>query len=157
MSNGKKILIGIIVIINLSVCIYVGVTINRTINSSSNEIQSNKTHMDNYIDGIIENNQTEDNISTENAVTETETNTSKEPEIIGKEEEESSKENTGLTDQETAIKMAQEEWGIDVDSYIFETNLNSDGTYKVTVRNKTDRNAVTQYTVNVKAKTIVEE
>ena len=121
MSNGKKILIGIIVIIILSVCIYVGVTINRTINSSSNEIQSNKTHMDNYIDGIIENNQTEDNISTENAVTETETNTSKEPEIIGKEEEESSKENTGLTDQET------------------------------------DRNAVTQYTVNVKAKTIVEE
>ncbi len=157
MSNGKKILIGIIVIIILSVCIYVGVTINRTINSSSNEIQSNKTHMDNYIDGIIENNQTEDNTSTENTVTETETNTSKEPEIIGKEEKESSKENTGLTDQETAIKMAQEEWGIDVDSYIFETNLNSDGTYKVTVRNKTDRNAVTQYTVNVKAKTIVEE
>ena len=77
--------------------------------------------------------------------------------VIGKEEQESSKENTGLTDQETAIKMAQEEWGIDVDSYIFETNLNSDGTYKVTVRNKTDRNAVTQYTVNVKAKTIVEE
>ena len=113
--------------------------------------------MDNYIDGIIENNQTEDNTSTENTVTETETNTSKEPEIIGKEEEESSKENTGLTDQETAIKMAQEEWEIDVDSYIFETNLNSDGTYKVTVRNKTDRNAVTQYTVNVKAKTIVEE
>ena len=57
------------------------------------------------IDGIIENNQTEDNTSTENTVTETETNTSKEPEIIGKEEEESSKENTGLTDQETAIKI----------------------------------------------------
>ena len=38
--------------------------INRTINSSSNEIQSNKTHMDNYIDGIIENNQTEDKTET---------------------------------------------------------------------------------------------
>lgn len=52
--------------------------------------------------------------------------------------------------------MAKKEWAISVNSYDFEPELQSEGIYKVTVRNKTDRTEVTRYTVNVKTGEIVE-
>ncbi len=158
MSNGTKILIGSIVVIVIGVCVYVGISISKEASTLNQE--ENKVSIDNYINEILDEEENKNNIveNTENKPeTNTNTNTNKEPEIVGKEEQESNQENTGLSDKETAIKLAQEEWGIDINSYIFETELNSDGTYRVIVRNKTDRNAVTQYKVDVKAKTVVEE
>lgn len=158
MSNGTKILIGSIVIIITFVCIYVAISINKEVSTSNTE--ENKVSIDNYINEILDQEENKNNIveNTENELeNNTNTNTNKEPEIVGKEEQESKEENTGLSDKETAIKLAQEEWGIDINSYIFETELNTDGTYRVIVRNKTDRNAVTQYKVDVKSKTVIEE
>lgn len=158
MSNGTKILIGSIVVIVIGVCVYVGISISKEASTLNQE--ENKVSIDNYINEILDEEENKNNIveNTENKPeTNTNTNTNKEPEIVGKEEQESNQENTGLSDKETAIKLAQEEWGIDINSYIFEIELNSDGTYRVIVRNKTDRNAVTQYKVDVKAKTVVEE
>ncbi len=160
MSNGTKILIGSIVVTIIGVCVYVGISISKETSTLNQE--ENKVNIDNYINEILDQEENKNNIveNSENKVgasANTNTHTNKEPEIVGKEEQESKQENTGLSDKETAIKLAQEEWGIDINSYIFETELNSDGTYRVIVRNKTDRNAVTQYKVDVKSKTVVEE
>ena len=70
--------------------------------------------------------------------------------VIGKEEQESSKENTSMSDEQKAIEIAKNEWAISVDSYDYRAELQSDGTYVVRVIGKTDRNEVTRYIVNVK-------
>ena len=57
---------------------------------------------------------------------------------------------------DTAIELAKKEWAISINSYDFEAELQNDGTYIVRVRNKTTRNEVTRYTVNVKTGTVVE-
>ena len=76
--------------------------------------------------------------------------------VIGKEEQESSNENTSVNDESKAIELAKKEWGISVDSYDYDAELQSDGTYIVTVRGKNDRNVVTSYVVNVKDGTATE-
>ena len=64
--------------------------------------------------------------------------------VVGKEEQESSKENTEVDNKKTAIELAKKEWAISVDSYDFQAELQSDGTYIVRVINKTNRNEVTR-------------
>ena len=76
--------------------------------------------------------------------------------VVGKEEQESSKENTEVDNKKTAIELAKKEWAISVDSYDFQAELQGDGTYIVRVINKTNRNEVTRYTVNVKTGAVVE-
>ena len=91
----------------------------------------------------------------ENSTTETEKNEVQNT-VVGKEEQESSKENTEVDNKKTAIELAKKEWAISVDSYDFQAELQSDGTYIVRVINKTNRNEVTRYTVNVKTGAVVE-
>ena len=55
-----------------------------------------------------------------------------------------------------AIELAKKEWAISVNSYDFQAELQSDGTYIVKVINKTNRNEVTRYTVNVKTRAVKE-
>ena len=52
--------------------------------------------------------------------------------------------------EEKAVELAKKEWAISVNSYEFQPELQNDGTYIVKVINKTNRNEVTRYTVNVK-------
>ena len=57
--------------------------------------------------------------------------------------------------------MAKKEWGISVDSYDYDAELQSDGTYIVTVRNKSNDERThgrpeAVYVVNVKTGTATE-
>lgn len=150
MTNRTKILLVIAIILIIFGIVYIKKE-NKPENSLNNTEKNIFSELENDNTQNVVENTTENEVN--NMVENNTTNTI----IVGKEEAESNQENTYLTEQETAIKMAQKEWGLDIDSYIFEANANSDGTYKITVRNKTDRNAIAQYTVNVKTNTITEE
>ena len=150
MTNRTKILLVIAIILIIFGIVYIKKE-NKPENSLNNTEKNIFSELENDNTQNVVENTTVNEVN--NMVENNTTNTI----IVGKEEAESNQENTYLTEQETAIKMAQKEWGLDINSYIFEANANSDGTFKITVRNKTDRNAITQYTVNVKTNTITEE
>ena len=114
---------------------------------SSNNIENNEV---NEVDNSVANNS--NTVKTENTNV-TITNTDK---VIGKEEQASANENTGANDEQKAIELAKKEWGISVDSYDYNAELQNDGTYLVRVIGKNDRNEVTRYTVNVKSGTATE-
>ena len=160
MTNGAKITIAIAVIITLGIVVYVNVNNKpkkeNNINSNSDMMKyfeemdntNNKIENDNIENEIIENTSTTDATKDENLV-KNETSDSK-SNIIGKEEQESSEENTGASDEQKAIELAKKEWAISVDSYDYSAKLQDDGTYVVKVIGKNDRNEVTRYIVNVK-------
>lgn len=164
MTNGNKIIIGIIIVV-LIIAIIFGVSKNKKTDNNEYKNQKVSTDLFNYlndmggkenqVNNIIENNIDEENlISEENEVNEVQNSNSNA--VVGKEEQESNKENTETDNRETAIKLAKKEWAISVDSYDFQAELQSDGTYIVKVINKTNRNEVTRYTVNVKTGAVVE-
>ena len=155
MTNGTKITIAIAVIITLSIVVYGKV--NNKLKKEENNINSDISQYFNE----FENNDIEENVIS-NKLNETVDNTEKNENtiknevsdnkttVIGKEEQESSKENTSMSDEQKAIEIAKNEWAISVDSYDYRAELQSDGTYVVRVIGKTDRNEVTRYIVNVK-------
>ena len=175
MTNRTKIIIALAVIVVIIGIIF-GVVKN---NKKTENTSANQDAFGDMIDYYEENNNVEENILEENENTETENNLVEENTIIeenttknetsninnsnantatvvGKEEEESRQENTTANDKNTAIELAKKEWGISVNSYDYDAELQSDGTYIVTVRGKNDRNAVTSYVVDVKAGTATE-
>lgn len=155
MTNGTKITIAIAVIITLSIVVY-----GKVNNKSKKEENNINSDISQYFNEF-ENNDIEENVIS-NKLNETVDNTEKNENtiknevsdnkttVIGKEEQESSKENTSMSDEQKAIEIAKNEWAISVDSYDYRTELQSDGTYVVRVIGKTDRNEVTRYIVNVK-------
>lgn len=176
MTNGTKILIGIVAVVTITLGIIMGINKNKS-KETGNKIQENKTIIDEYLN---ENNEIEDTNTVENEAsnevqnTVNETNTTVQNENInttsnssntasssnqalGQEEQESQKENTNVNNEETAIELAKQEWGIDVDSYSFEPKLTGDGIYEITVRsNDSNRTTVAIYTVNIKTGTVTE-
>ena len=164
MTNRTKIIIGIVIVI-LIIAIIFGVTKNKKV--ENNEVQNQHefgnvfdyineiNEEENQVNNVIENEVVEENlISEENKTNNTSNNNSNA--VLGKEEQESSNENTEIDNKETAIELAKKEWAISVNSYDFEAELQSDGTYIVRVRNKTTRDEVTRYTVNVKTGGVIE-
>ena len=164
MTNRTKIIIGIVIVI-LIIAIIFGVTKNKKV--ENNEVQNQHefgnvfdyineiNEEENQVNNVIENEVVEENlISEENKTNNTSNNNSNA--VLGKEEQESSNENTEIDNKETAIELAKKEWAISVNSYDFEAELQSDGTYIVRVRNKTTRDEVTRYTVNVKTGAVIE-
>lgn len=155
MTNGTKITIAIAVIITLSIVVY-----GKVNNKSKKEENNINSDISQYFNEF-ENNDIEENVIS-NKLNETVDNTEKNENtiknevsdnkttVIGKEEQESSKENTAISDEQKAIEIAKNEWAISVDSYDYRAELQSDGTYVVRVIGKTDRNEVTRYIVNVK-------
>ncbi len=155
MTNGTKITIAIAVIITLSIVVY-----GKVNNKSKKEENNINSDISQYFNEF-ENNDIEENVIS-NKLNETVDNTEKNENtiknevsdnkttVIGKEEQESSKENTSMSDEQKAIEIAKNEWAISVDSYDYRAELQSDGTYVVRVIGKTDRNEVTRYIVNVK-------
>lgn len=165
MTNRTKILIGIGIVILIIVTIF-GFSKNKK--ADYNDVQ-NQQEFGNVFDYINEenkskneiNNVIENNNIVENSVSKekNETNNIQDNSVnavVGKEEKESNNDNTEVDNMKTAIDLAKKEWAISVDSYDFEAELQSDGTYIVKVRNKTTRNEVTRYTVNVKTSSVVE-
>ena len=162
MTNRTKILIGIVILI-IIIAIIFGVAKNKKVDN--NEVQNqrefgnvfdyiNETNEEeNQVNNVIENEVVEENIISEEKEN---TNNIQNNIVVGKEEKESTNENTEVNDKETAIELAKKEWAISVNSYDFEAELQEDGTYIVKVRNKTTRNEVTRYTVNVKTGAVVE-
>ena len=155
MTNGTKITIAIAVIITLSIVVY-----GKVNNKSKKEENNINSDISQYFNEF-ENNDIEENVIS-NKLNETVDNTEKNENtiknevsdnkttVIGKEEQESSKEHTSMSDEQKAIEIAKNEWAISVDSYDYRAELQSDGTYVVRVIGKTDRNEVTRYIVNVK-------
>ena len=170
MTNGTKILIGIIVVAVIITGIIVGVGANKSKDTSTNTQQNNTSIMDEYLNSDKEENNVKENIveneitnevnntteSENKTTTNTVVNNTSSTTIVGKEEKASQKENISANDEHTAIELAKKEWGINVDAYIFEAEKNSDGTFEVTVRNQNDRNVVTVYQVNVKTGAVTE-
>ena len=168
MTNKTKIIIGIVAVTVVIAAIF-GVVKN---NQKTEDTSVNEDNFENIFDSFEEENVLEENnnIEVENNLIEVNTvieenttknqisnnSSTKTETVIGKEEKESSEENTTANDKDTAIELAKKEWGISVDSYDYDAELQSDGTYIVTVRGKNDRNAVTSYVVNVKAGTATE-
>lgn len=155
MTNGTKITIAIAVIITLSIVVYGKVNnkskkeennINSDISQYFNEFENN-----NIEENVISNelNETVDNTEKNENTIKNEVSDNKTT-VIGKEEQESSKENTAISDEQKAIEIAKNEWAISIDSYDYRAELQSDGTYVVRVIGKTDRNEVTRYIINVK-------
>lgn len=166
MTNRTKIIIGIITIIVIIAIIF-GIKKNKKIESNEVQYQSeygnvfdyvNETNEEeNQINNIEENNVVEENnVLEENETITNNVQNNKNDDVVGKEEQESNKENKEVDNKETAIELAKKEWAISVDYYDFEAELQNDGTYIVRVRNKTTRDEVTRYTVNVKIGTVVE-
>ena len=166
MTNKTKIIIAVLLILAVGIAIY-GIVSNKKGTENTSVKQDELSNMMDYFDD--QNNSSENtNIENENNVIENNTVTndttnqvqdnssSKTNTVIGKEEQESSNENTSVNDESKAIELAKKEWGISVDSYDYDAELQSDGTYVVTVRGKNDRNVVTSYVVNVKAGTATE-
>lgn len=162
MTNRTKIIIGIIVVIVIVGMIFRTVknrNMETNVAQNQDEISNmfdylNETDEDNKINNVIENNVVEENLLSNTEINDVDSAQSNS--VVGKEEQESSDENTEVDNREIAIELAQKEWAISVDSYDFEPELQSDGTYLVRVRNKTDRNEVTRYTVDVKTGAVVE-
>lgn len=165
MTNKTKIIIAVLLILAVGISIY-GIVSNKKGTENTSVKQDELSNMMDYFDErnyySNESSNTENNVIENNIVTNDTTNqvqdnsSSKTNTVIGKEEQESSNENTSVNDESKAIELAKKEWGISVDSYDYDAELQSDGTYIVTVRGKNDRNAVTSYVVNVKAGTATE-
>lgn len=166
MTNRTKIIIGIITIIVIIAIIF-GIKKNKKLENNEVQYQSeygnvfdyvNETNEEeNQINNIEENNVVEENnVLEENEIITNNVQNNKNNDVVGKEEQESNKENKEVDNKETAIELAKKEWAISVDYYDFEAELQNDGTYIVRVRNKTTRDEVTRYTVNVKIGTVVE-
>lgn len=164
MTNRTKIIIGIIIAIVI-IAMISGAMKNKKVDNNETKKQDefanaldylkDTNKKENQINNVIENNVIEENlISEKNEVNNVQNNNSNV--VVGKEEQESSKENTEADNKETAIELAKKEWAISVDSYDFQAELQSDGTYIVKVINKTNRNEVTRYTVNVKTGAVKE-
>lgn len=163
MTNRTKIIIGIIIVIVIIAMIF-GAVKNKKANNNESKKQDEFGNVFDYLNETNEeekqiNNEIENNVVEENLVSDTETNEVNNFQgntVVGKEEQESSNENTEVDNKETAIELAKKEWAISVDSYDFQAELQSDGTYVVKVINKTNRNEVTRYTVNVKTGAVIE-
>lgn len=159
MTNGEKILVGIVVIATVITGI-----ILLTSNNTKENIGNQKSEIDNmasYIDGngknnIVENNTNNDivenEVTNENVINseDNKNNNVSNNSVIGKEEQESNNQNTEIDRKQKAIELAKEEWAISVNAYNFEAELQNDGTYLVTVRGKTGNlNAIVTYSVDV--------
>ena len=164
MTNKTKIIIGILIVAIVIVAI---VGISQQTKSEDNTSYENKESINNLFDEYIDENQenetnniVEENNSIESPVTESKNNNvqNENPQktVIGKEEQESNNENTEAADRQQAIDLAKEEWGISVDSYDFQAELKEEKIYEVSVINKTNRNVITIYTVNLKTGTVTE-
>lgn len=157
MSNGTKILIGVLLIL----AVIIGV--KGAINTNQNKTVDSKQNGE--FDGLWEYlNDTKNETKDENNVNKNEELSNEilenniEENVIGKEEEDSKKENNEAEDRKKAIQMAKDEWAISVDSYDFQALLKDDGIYEVTViSNDSNRTTVAIYTVDVNAETIVEQ
>lgn len=160
MTNGTKLIIGILAIVAIGIGISTAMETEES-KGKSNTVKNNTSSMQQYMENtgkeeIKKNNTVENDKVVENKVEE-KVEEEVEEEVVGKEEVESKEENVGLNNKEKAIKLAQDEWAISINSYDFQAELQNDGTYKVTVRsNDSNRTTVAIYNVNVENETVTE-
>lgn len=168
MTNKTKILVGILALVAIIILIFGIVEKNKSKQVNSN-VENEENIFEQYVDdkdlnNIEENNTIENTIEkneieqnkVENTINNEMQNNSTNNNNTGREEQESNNENKEVNNQEKAIEMAKKEWAISVNSYNFQAELQSTGIYKVSVINKTDRNVITIYTVDVNAGTVTE-
>lgn len=100
----------------------------------TNDVQESKLEKD-----------VEQNTQTENFVNE---DKDLQEQITGKEEQQSNKQDSIKNNDETALDLAKQEWGIDVNSFKFTIENRNGNTYNISVRDL-NGNAMTWYTVDV--------
>ena len=167
MTNRTKIIIGIICVVGIAAGkknkkksnkeekqVSNESTLNQYIEPENEVAENSVNEVENVIENVTENTTVENTVQNNTQTT----NTAKANQnvVVGKEEQESKKENSEEANKETAIELAKKEWGISVDSYDYQTELQSDGTYIVKVINKTNRTEVTRYNVDVKSGAVTE-
>lgn len=152
MTNGTKLIIGILAIAAIGFGASTAMKTEET-NGKSNTAKNNTSSMIQYMENAGKEETKKNNTVENDEVVENEV----EEDVVGKEEEESKEQNVGLNKEEKAIKLAQDEWAISINSYNFQAELQNDGTYKVTVRSKdSNRTTVAIYIVNVENETVTE-
>ncbi len=158
MTNKTKIIIAILIIAAIAIGI-IGIVNSRVNYNSGSKEEEQINEMLKYfndsenssVENNIVENKNEKNATTQNNQAQASSS------VIGREEQESKNENTSVNNEQKALDMAKKEWGLSVDSYKFEAELQSDGTYQVTVRSKdSNLTEVARYMVNVQSGTIKE-
>lgn len=157
MSNGTKILIGILLILAVIIGVKGAISANQD-KSSENKHNGELDGLWEYLNKTENENKDEDNTIKNEELSNEVLENNIEENVVGKEEEDSKKENNEAENRKKAIQMAKDEWAISVDSYDFQALLKDNGIYEVTViSNDYNRTTVAIYTVDVNAGTIVEQ
>ena len=123
------------------------------------QVAKNEVNTTNTISNQTKNETNLENKTTENIAKPEENTIIKEtvdnqPKVIGKEEEESKKEEKGKTDSERALELAKKEWGDDVESVKFVIDKVDGSKYRIAVRDINTTAAIVWYTVDIDAGTV---
>lgn len=155
MSNKTKILL-VVLVIAIGIILALGI-------ATTDKVPKNKTKdaisdMEDYVNNAINEEENDNEIKNQEVNNQSNSNNSqKNNVVVGQEEKESTNENNQVSNEQKALQLAKEEWGLSVDSYNFQAELQSDGTYKVTIRNKTGNlNVIAIYKVDVKNEIVTE-
>ena len=159
MTTKTKIIIVVLLIASIAIVVF-GVHKSKTKEEKNVTRQRDFSDVVEYYTSDSEENRdnsilNDTNLISSNTVTNTSntTNTT----VVGKEEQESASQNSGANDEQTAIQLAQKEWGLSVSAYDFKATKNDDGTYNVEVINKTNTRTEVEYIVNVRTGSVVEK
>ena len=133
-TKGLTILLVLLVIF---LCVYIGYVYMQDKNKEKNE--TNTTVQENIKKNSITENKLNE-VNTENIVTQQTQNINtqnsvinNEPEVVGKEEQESNQETGGINPEEKAINLAKHKWGQNSDAYIFKVDYVEGDIYHVAV------------------------
>lgn len=171
MEKNKKTIILIFAIIAV---ILVGIGLAIFVNKSNNKEQpenNEQNQVNNETENIIEENELEpENIIEENTVEENETNSNvmevgrpteqnseqQQPQVVGKEEQESKIEEAGKTDDEKALELAKNKWGENSEDVKFVIENRNGNEYRISVRDVSTTAALTWYIVDIQKQTVEE-
>ena len=157
MTTRTKIIVVILMIIAIVV---LGFGIYKSVNKKEDDGKKNQLgSVVDYYSEITTPTTTEEDTSsttTESTTTNTtNTTTQSSSSVEGKEEKESAGQ-TNESEKQTAIELAQKEWGLSTTAYSFEIVKEAgNGVYEVSIRNKSDTREVERYTVNVRTGSVV--
>ena len=154
-TKGLTILLVLLVIF---LCVYICYVYMQDRNKEKNETDT--IVQENIIqNSIIEN--TLNEVNTENIVTQQTQNINtqnsiknNEPEVVGKEEQESNQETGGINPEEKAINLAKQKWGQNSDAYIFKVDYVEGDIYHVAVIS--NAMIISYMDVNIKTEEVTE-
>lgn len=163
MTNKTKITIisAIIIIILLGIIIAIQArkfNSKETINNEDDSNILNEYFNNEVTENEINNNEINNTNNENNTNIDIRPNENINNNYIGKEEHESNKDNSSMSDEEKAIELAKDKWGNSAQYYNFEVSKDSanSNVYLVKVRDRNTTQEMTRYYVDVKKGTVTE-